>query len=136
MPDAQRARLQLIQSSATYRDARLAGMDAIVLMEVIEHLALDRLPDLEHSVFAEARPQHVVVTTPNADYNVRYPGLAPGAMRHPDHRFEWNRAEFAAWAARVAADHAYAVTLRPVGDDDPEVGSPTQLAIFTRTERS
>lgn len=136
MPDAQRARLQLIQSSATYRDARLAGMDAIVLMEVIEHLDPDRLPDLEHSVFAEARPQHVVVTTPNADYNVRYPGLAPGAMRHPDHRFEWNRAEFAAWAARVAADHTYAVTLRPVGDDDPEVGSPTQLAIFTRTERS
>ena len=57
MPDAQRARLQLIQSSATYRDARLAGMDAIVLMEVIEHLDLDRLPDLEHSVFAESRPR-------------------------------------------------------------------------------
>ncbi|WP_235487954.1 3' terminal RNA ribose 2'-O-methyltransferase Hen1, partial [Frankia sp. AvcI1] len=38
MSDAQRARLTLIQSSLTYRDERLTGLDAAVLMEVVEHV--------------------------------------------------------------------------------------------------
>jgi 3' terminal RNA ribose 2'-O-methyltransferase Hen1 len=134
MPDSVRARLTLRQSSATYRDRALEGFDAIVLMEVVEHLDPDRLPALERSVFAHARPASVVVTTPNAEFNVRYERLAAGGLRHPDHRFEWTRAEFAQWAADVAESHGYAVELRPVGEDDPEVGSPTQLALFRRLD--
>jgi protein phosphatase len=38
MTEQQRARLQLFQSSLTYRDDRLSGLDAAVLMEVIEHV--------------------------------------------------------------------------------------------------
>lgn len=132
LADRQRARIRLRQSSATYRDAELVGYDAIVLMEVVEHLDPDRLPDLERSVFAHARPGAVVVTTPNAEHNVLYPHLAAGTMRHRDHRFEWSRPEFAAWADRVAASHGYAVELRPVGTEDPVHGPPTQLALFTR----
>lgn len=132
MPDHQRERLQLLQTSLTYRDTRLAGLDAIVLMEVIEHLDPPRLPALERAVFADAAPRVVVVTTPNVEHNVRYEGLATGALRHRDHRFEWTRAEFAAWAGGVAARRGYAVRYLPVGDDDPEVGPPTQLAVFTR----
>jgi 3' terminal RNA ribose 2'-O-methyltransferase Hen1 len=132
LPDSQRARISLLQSSATYRDARLAGYGAVVLMEVIEHLDLERLPALERSVFDHARPDAVVVTTPNAEYNVRYPNLAAGSMRHPDHRFEWTRSEFGGWAERVAAQHGYRVDHRPVGDVDPDLGPPTQLALFTR----
>lgn len=101
-------------------------------MEVVEHLDPDRLPDLERSVFAHARPGAVVVTTPNAEHNVLYPHLAAGMMRHRDHRFEWSRSEFAAWAGRVAATHEYAVERRPVGTEDPVHGPPTQLALFTR----
>jgi 3' terminal RNA ribose 2'-O-methyltransferase Hen1 len=56
MPDAQRSRLELIQSSVTYRDDRLAGHDAVVLMEVIEHVDPPRLPALERTVFGHARP--------------------------------------------------------------------------------
>ena len=41
-------------------------------------------------------------------------------------------AEFAAWAGGVAARRGYAVRYLPVGDDDPEVVPPTQLAVFTR----
>lgn len=52
-------------------------------------------------------------------------------MRHPDHRFEWTREGFRAWATAVAAAHGYGVQLRPVGPDDPEVGPPTQLALFS-----
>ena len=132
MPDTQRARLELLQSSAVYRDDRLAGHDAVVLMEVVEHVDPVRLPALERSVFAHARPTSVVVTTPNAEHNVRYPHLPAGAMRHRDHRFEWTREQFRAWAASTAATHGYHVRHLPVGDDDPEVGPPTQLAVFRR----
>lgn len=132
MPDTQRARLELAQSSATYRDDRLARYDAVVLMEVIEHVDLPRLPAVVRSVFAHARPTSVVVTTPNVEYNVRYEFLADGAMRHTDHRFEWTRAEFRSWAEAVASEHGYGVRYLPVGEDDPEVGPPTQMAVFRR----
>lgn len=132
MPDTQRARLELVQSSATYRDDRLAGYDAVVLMEVVEHVDLPRLPALVRSVFAHARPTSVVVTTPNVEHNVRYEFLSEGAMRHADHRFEWTRAEFRSWAKAVATEHGYDVRYLPVGEDDPEVGPPTQMAVFRR----
>ena len=132
MPDRQRARLSLLQSSATYRDTRLQGYDAVVLMEVVEHLDPDRLPALERAVFAHAHPDAVIVTTPNVEFNATFEQLPAGAMRHPDHRFEWSRAEFAQWAERVAKQHGYAVRFLPVGDEDPRLGSPTQMAVFTK----
>jgi 3' terminal RNA ribose 2'-O-methyltransferase Hen1 len=134
MPQHRRDRLQLFQSSLTYTDERLAGLDAAVLMEVVEHVDPPRLPALERAVFGAARPGTVVVTTPNVEYNVRFEGLAPGAFRHSDHRFEWTREEFREWAQRVAGTWRYAVRFLPVGPDDPEVGSPSQLAVFSRAE--
>jgi len=132
MPDRQRSRIELLQSSLTYRDDRLAGFDAVVLMEVIEHLDPPRLGALERTVLGHARPTTVVVTTPNVEHNVRYPGLRPGSMRHRDHRFEWTRQEFRTWADAAAAAHGYTVRAAPVGPDDPEVGPSTQMAVFTR----
>jgi 3' terminal RNA ribose 2'-O-methyltransferase Hen1 len=136
MPDSQRARLRLLQSSLTYRDQRLAGYDAVVLMEVIEHLDPPRLPALETTVFTHARPRTVIVTTPNVEHNVRYERLRAGTMRHRDHRFEWTRPEFASWADSVCARTGYDVRLAPIGDDDPEVGPPTQMAVFSRQDRA
>jgi 3' terminal RNA ribose 2'-O-methyltransferase Hen1 len=132
MPDRQRERLTLIQSSLTYRDSRLAGFDAAVLMEVIEHLDPPRLPALGRTVFGDAAPATVIVTTPNAEYNARFAALPGGEFRHSDHRFEWTRAEFAAWADRICRGYGYTVRFSPVGPEDPAVGSPTQLAVFTR----
>jgi 3' terminal RNA ribose 2'-O-methyltransferase Hen1 len=127
-------RVELIQSSLVYRDDRLAGFDAAVLMEVIEHIDPPRLTALERSVFGHAAPRTVVVTTPNVEHNVRYETLPAGHLRHRDHRFEWTRAQFAGWAAAAAQTYGYAVRFAPVGTDDPEVGPPTQLAVFTRAE--
>jgi 3' terminal RNA ribose 2'-O-methyltransferase Hen1 len=132
LPDRQRERITLRQGALTYTDARLRGYDAAVLMEVVEHLDPDRLPALERTVFADAAPGTVIVTTPNVEHNVRYENLAAGTMRHRDHRFEWTRAEFTDWASGVAGRHGYAVRFVPVGADDPEVGPPTQMAVFTR----
>ncbi|MFD7456496.1 MULTISPECIES: 3' terminal RNA ribose 2'-O-methyltransferase Hen1 [unclassified Streptomyces] len=125
------ARVKLFQGSLAYTDRRLKGYDAAVLSEVIEHLDLPRLPALEYAVFGAARPRTVLVTTPNAEYNVRWESLPAGHVRHRDHRFEWTRQEFRAWAGAVAARHGYTVGFRPVGPDDPEVGPPTQMAVFT-----
>ncbi|HEY4022302.1 MAG TPA: 3' terminal RNA ribose 2'-O-methyltransferase Hen1 [Pseudonocardiaceae bacterium] len=134
MPPNRRERLTLLQSALTYRDSRLIGLDAVVLMEVIEHVDPPRLPALARTVFGSIAAETVVVTTPNVEYNVRYPTLLPGRRRHRDHRFEWTRAEFADWAGGVAADWGYQVRYLPVGDEDPELGPPTQLALFTRKE--
>lgn len=130
MGERQAARVRLVQGSLAYTDKRLRGYDAAVLSEVIEHLDLPRLPALEYAVFGAARPRTVVVTTPNVEYNVRWESLPAGHVRHGDHRFEWTRAEFRAWAEKVAGRHGYHVDFLPVGPDDPEVGPPTQMAVF------
>ena len=132
MSEQQRQRVRLFQSALTYRDDRLAGLDAAVLMEVIEHIDPPRLAALERTVFGYAVPATVVVTTPNAEHNVHFEGLPEGAMRHRDHRFEWTRAEFQGWASRIGHSFGYQVQFLPVGTDDPETGPPTQLAVFRR----
>jgi len=132
LPERRRERIALRQSALTYADASLAGYDAAVLMEVIEHVDEVRLPALEHAVLGVARPGTVVVTTPNVEYNVRFETLEPGRFRHADHRFEWTRAQFRDWATAAAGRYGYGVRFLPVGPDDPEVGPPTQLAVFER----
>jgi 3' terminal RNA ribose 2'-O-methyltransferase Hen1 len=125
-------RVTLLQSPLTYRDKRFAAYDAAALVEVIEHFDPPRLAALEANVFGSAGLSCVVVTTPNAEYNRMWETLPAGSFRHPDHRFEWTRAEFASWASDVAARHGYSVRFLPVGPEDEVVGAPTQLAVFSR----
>lgn len=131
LPPIQRARIQLIHGALTYRDKRLEGFDAATVIEVIEHLDLARLASFEQVLFEFARPGLVVLTTPNAEYNVKFTSLPSGRFRHKDHRFEWTRSEFQAWALRVAERFDYIVRFLPVGADDPLLGSPTQMAVFS-----
>lgn len=130
MPERQRARIELFQTALTYRDKRLAGFDAAAAVEVIEHLDEPRLRSFERVLFAAAKPKTVVVTTPNSEYNAKFEGLPAGKFRHRDHRFEWTRGEFEAWAGRVAGENGYAVRFLPIGPEDPELGAPTQMAVF------
>jgi len=132
LPPMQKQRIQLIHGALTYRDARLAGYDAAAIVEVIEHLDVPRLAAFERVVFEFARPSLVVCTTPNAEYNVKFPTLPAGEYRHKDHRFEWTRVEFQSWANQVAERFGYLVRFLPVGMEDPVVGSPTQMGVFTR----
>lgn len=132
MEPAKRERLTLLQGSLLYFDERLVGHEAITLVEVIEHLELSRLKAVETVVWGRLRPRLAVVTTPNREYNVLFEGLAQDTFRHNDHRFEWSRAEFEQWSKAVAARWGYEVHFQGVGPADPERGSPTQLAFFTR----
>lgn len=131
MAPMQRERLQLLQGALTYRDRRLEGFDAACAVEVIEHMDLPRLPAFERAVFEYARPATVVVTTPNTEYNARFESLPAGRFRHPDHRFEWSRAQFHDWANAVSERRGYAVRFLPIGPEDSQLGAPTQMALFT-----
>jgi 3' terminal RNA ribose 2'-O-methyltransferase Hen1 len=130
LPPRQRARIELLHGSLIYRDARLSGFDVATVIEVIEHLDTGRLAAFERVLFEFARPQAIVVTTPNSEYNVRFPNLAAGEFRHADHRFEWTRAEFHTWATSRAARFGYAVRFESIGADDAVLGPPTQAAVF------
>jgi 3' terminal RNA ribose 2'-O-methyltransferase Hen1 len=132
LPDRQAERLKLMHGSLMYRDKRLEGFDAAAVVEVIEHLDPPRLTAFERVLFEFARPQTVVLTTPNCEYNVMWETLPAGHFRHTDHRFEWTRQEFEAWANRVAGQHGYSVRFLPVGPEDEAVGSPTQMGVFER----
>ena len=132
MPERQRERIRLLHGSLMYRDSRLTGFDGAAVVEVIEHLDPPRLAAFERVLFEFARPETIALTTPNAEYNVRWPSLPAGRFRHRDHRFEWTRLEFATWANGVAARFGYDARFVPVGAEEPEVGSPTQMCVFTR----
>jgi 3' terminal RNA ribose 2'-O-methyltransferase Hen1 len=132
MPPKEKERIRLFQGSLMYRDSRLAGFDAAAVIEVIEHLDAPRLAAFERVLFEHAKPGTVVVTTPNAEYNVRFPTLPAGRFRHKDHRFEWTRPEFQRWATAIAARFGYSVEFGPVGNEDVEVGAPTQMGVFKR----
>ena len=132
MPPRQRARVDLWQGALTYRDRRLRDFDALAVVEVIEHIDPARLAAFEDALFGDARPRTVVVTTPNVEYNALFETMEAGRLRHKDHRFEWTRAEFASWCTAVADRHEYAVAISGIGPTDAALGSPTQMAVFTR----
>jgi len=131
LPERQRDRITLLQGALTYRDKRLAGFDAAAVVEVIEHIDLPLLDAFAAALFGAARPKTIVLTTPNVEYNARFEALHGQELRHSDHRFEWTRAEFEAWARAVAERFGYAVRFEGIGEADPALGPPTQMGIFT-----
>ncbi len=125
-----RDRIQLIHGSLMYRDRRLQDFDLATVVEVIEHLDSGRLRAFERVLFEQARPRIILVTTPNAEYNVKFESLPKGQFRHPDHRFEWTRSELESWANDIAERFGYVARFEGVGDADPVLGAPTQMAVF------
>ncbi len=135
LPPTQANRLRLLHGSLMYRDKRLEGFDAAAVVEVVEHLDPPRLSAFERVLFEFARPQAVVLTTPNREYNVTWETLPAGQFRHSDHRFEWTRPEFQGWAEAVGSRFGYAVRFVPVGPEHDKLGPPTQMGIFQRTDQ-
>lgn len=131
MSPMQKERIELIQGSLTYKDSRLEEFDAAAVVEVIEHLDVNRLSVFERVLFEFAKPTTIVLTTPNKEYNVMWNTLNTEDMRHSDHRFEWTRKEFEEWANRIGESYNYKVEFLPVGDEVENVGAPSQMAIFT-----
>jgi hypothetical protein len=102
------------------------------MVEVIEHMDINRLPALERVVFEFASPRTVIITTPNAEYNKNYDRLGIDNMRHHDHRFEWTRSQFRAWAKSVCKRFNYSVAFTEIGEADETAGAPTQMGVFSK----
>ena len=130
LPPMQKERLELVQGALTYRDQRLYGFDAAAIIEVIEHLDLDRLKAFERVIFEFSKPKTVVLTTPNREYNELFDQMEEGQFRHQDHRFEWTRAEFKEWVEMVCKEHGYRATIKPIGEEAEGIGAPSQMAVF------
>lgn len=133
LPPMQKQRIRLFQGSLMYRDKRLEGFEAAAVIEVIEPLDPPRLAAFERVLFEFARPATIVLTTPNSEYNVKWEGLVGGKLRHKDHRFEWTRAQFQAWAEAICQRFGYSVRFLPVGPEDISLGAPTQMGVFEKT---
>lgn len=131
LPRAEAKRVELVEASFATPDPRFAGFDAAAMVETLEHIDAHRLSSVELAVFGSYRPATVVVTTPNSEYNPIH-GTPPGWFRHPDHRFEWTRAKFRAWARGVAGRNGYRAAFSDIGEPDAELGSSTQMAVLTR----
>ncbi len=132
MSPKQKERITLLQSSLTYKDKRLLGYEAGVLVEVIEHIDEDRLPALEKNIFEYYQLNHVIITTPNAEYNKKYEFLLEDDFRHTDHRFEWTRPQFKAWAMKIKENFGYDFQLFDIGEVDELLGASSQMAVFSK----
>jgi 3' terminal RNA ribose 2'-O-methyltransferase Hen1 len=126
---SERCHAALIHASFMDRNIDLAGFEAAILVETIEHIAPDKLSALENAVFARYRPQTVIITTPNSEFNDSL-GVPEYRFRHRDHKFEWKRQKFRSWAERVAKRNRYDVLFRDIGRSHPAFGSATQMAQF------
>lgn len=124
-------RVDVRLGSMTEPDADLAGYDCALLVETIEHIDPDRLSRLERALFTTLRPGRVVITTPNAEFNPLL-GVPRGRFRHPDHRFEWDRARFRRWGRRAARAAEYGVSFHDIAGLHPDLGGASQMAVFRR----
>lgn len=123
-------RLTLINGSYSEAQPALVDFDVAAMVETIEHVKPGLLSAVEQSVFGQMRPRVIYLTTPNREYNPLF-GLQPGEFREADHKFEWDRAKFGQWAHGVARRNGYQVVLGGIGDEDPDLGPPTQTAYFS-----
>lgn len=114
--------------------------DVVTLIEVIEHLYPKDLENLVENVFNSLRPRLIIVTTPNADFNILFTQMKYGKFRHLDHKFEFTRQEFQTWAQTIALNYNYLVEFNGVGEaplneQHRNVGTCTQIAIFHRQDK-
>lgn len=117
--------------SLFYFDERLQHKDVMILCEVIEHIDVERLPKVMELIFKFYKPETLIITTPNSEYNEIY-GMED-EKRHDDHRFEWTREEFRQWCNRIKTDD-YTIDFEGIGEVDSKKGTPTQMSTFSRKE--
>ncbi|CAG8615998.1 7748_t:CDS:2 [Ambispora leptoticha] len=129
--------IDIYQGSVDVADRRLCGYEAIVCLEVVEHLDPPILDKFFEIVLGTYKPKILIVSTPNVEFNRYFPQLKYGTpeaiLRNDDHRFEWTRQEFQDWSKAGASKYNYSVEFDGVGRlkiSDSEIGHATQFAIF------
>lgn len=116
--------------SLFYYDSELEKKDIFILCEVIEHIDENRLGKIFDTIFTKYKPYHVIVTTPNQDYNAVYD--MNEAKRHSDHRFEWTQQQFKEWTKYWESHANYKAQIDGIGEYVEGYGYPTQMVIFSQ----
>ncbi|KAB0800814.1 hypothetical protein PPYR_06553 [Photinus pyralis] len=128
--------VHILQGSISDPDPRLTDVDAVIGIEIIEHLYPDTLEALPYNVFGFIKPKLAVFTTPNADFNVLFPNFK--GMRHWDHKFEWTREQFEMWGNNIVTRFPnYSVSFKGIGEGPAgtdHLGCCSQMAIFIKNE--
>jgi len=157
-PRWQRLEVEIWQGGLERHNHRLEGFEAIVATEVIEHLDAPSMDVFPQMIFGTLRPRLVLITTPNFEFNAKFPRAAEHdhdhphvkkgfldpsqrtdrVFRHSDHKFEMTENEFADWCDG-AEEWGYSCEISGVGissqpsyhDNDPNRPLyATQTAIF------
>lgn len=127
-----KAKVSFHQGAVNYPDKRLKECQGAVLLEVIEHIDLWRLPMLEKALFSFGF-ETIFITTPNREFNVIFSDT--DNTRHKDHRFEWTRTEFQEWSLAMSKRYGYETTQYDIGAFVEDLGTPTQGMLFQLTNR-
>ncbi|CAH2068327.1 unnamed protein product, partial [Iphiclides podalirius] len=126
--------ITLFQGNAADPDYRLVGCDAVVAIEMIEHMLPHDLDRLVHNIFGFIQPHIAVITTPNADFNILFKAMEKNGLRRWDHLFEWTREQFNDWCSNIVIRYPnYTVTCKGIGPGPPGTlhhGCCSQLALF------
>ncbi|KYM82563.1 UPF0486 protein C1orf59 like protein [Atta colombica] len=126
--------IDICEGSVTDNDVKLKNANAVICIELIEHLYPDTLIDLPFNIFGYIKPEVAIITTPNVEYNIVFPHLS--GYRHPDHKFEWTREQFQDWAQNIVVRYPYyRVTFHGIcngPEGTEEFGALTQMAVFHR----
>lgn len=129
--------VDIYNGSIADQDDRMLGVDAVICIELIEHLYLDVLETLPYTVFEFIKPKLAVFTTPNVEFNVLFPNFTT-EFRHDDHKFEWTRKQFKEWAKKIITRYSeYAVQFDGIGagpSGTENIGCCSQMAIFYRKD--
>ncbi|KFO88673.1 Small RNA 2'-O-methyltransferase [Buceros rhinoceros silvestris] len=132
-PSERSLTITLHHGSVAYKDPSMLDFDLVTCIELIEHLEEPELKKFPEVVFGFMAPSIVVISTPNSEFNPLFPRVK--LLRHPDHKFEWTRAQFQSWALETARCYDYSVEFTGVGHPPTgmeNVGFCTQIGVFVR----
>ncbi|XP_025193447.1 small RNA 2'-O-methyltransferase isoform X1 [Melanaphis sacchari] len=129
--------VDIYNGSIADQDDRMLGIDAVICIELIEHLYLDVLDALPYTVFEFIKPKLAIFTTPNVEFNILFPNFTT-QFRNDDHKFEWTRKQFKEWAKKITNRYSeYAVQFDGIGagpSGTENIGCCSQIAIFYRKD--
>ncbi|XP_034650899.1 small RNA 2'-O-methyltransferase [Drosophila subobscura] len=134
-------KVQVVQGNVADSSDELRDTDAVIALELIEHVYDDVLAKIPVNVFGFMQPKIAIFSTPNSDYNViftRFNPLLPNGFRHEDHKFEWTREQFKTWCMGIVQKYPnYMFALMGVGNPPQgyeSVGHVSQIALFVRKD--
>ena len=130
-----RNRIRLVRDNLTtlYLEKDDLEPDVMVMSEVIEHLITEDRALVMRQVARMWRPKVFVLTTPNVEYNPLF-NMAPGELRHRDHKVEYTAHDLQEEVLFPLRDAGYSVFVAPVQGCEDEPLQPSFVVLARREE--